>query len=107
MPATLDGDRTRRVVPALMDRLGLARLTWSGTAWAARSASVAAAEEPERVDRLVLIDAAGFNLAPADRPWMLRVVGAPAVAAMIERLPVRAAPASPLACARCSTTTRW
>jgi hypothetical protein len=33
----------------------------------------------------MLIDSAGFNLAPSDRPWLLRVTGSPALAAMIER----------------------
>jgi pimeloyl-ACP methyl ester carboxylesterase len=38
-------------------------------------ASVTAATRPERVRRLVLIDAAGFNLAPGDRPALLNAIG--------------------------------
>jgi pimeloyl-ACP methyl ester carboxylesterase len=52
-------------------------------------ASAFAAAEPARVSRLVLVDSAGFNLAPEDRPWLLRVAGAPGASAVLEKLPVR------------------
>ena len=48
-----------------------------------------AAEHPERVERLVLIDAAGFNLAAADRPWLLRAMGSRAMAGILEGLPLK------------------
>ncbi|HVR72479.1 MAG TPA: alpha/beta fold hydrolase, partial [Vicinamibacteria bacterium] len=52
-------------------------------------ASAFAAAEPHRVARLVLIDSAGFNLEPEDRPWLLRVAGSPGASAVLENLPVR------------------
>ncbi len=48
-----------------------------------------AAERPERVERLVLVDAAGFNLQEKKRPWPLRLVGSAPVAALLDRMPLR------------------
>ena len=72
-----------------MDRLGSRAPRWWATAWAARSRWRWPREHPERVDRLVLIDSAGFNLAAADRPWLLRVAGRRPVARLVEALPLR------------------
>jgi pimeloyl-ACP methyl ester carboxylesterase len=41
------------------------------------------------VRRLVLVDAAGFNLEETKRPWPIRAVGSPRVAAVLDRLPLR------------------
>jgi pimeloyl-ACP methyl ester carboxylesterase len=51
-------------------------------------AVVIAAEHPERVLRLVLIDSGGFNAAQARRPPLLRMIGA-VPPALLERLPLR------------------
>ena len=64
------------------------------TAWAAPSPCVTAATHPQRVRRLVLIDAAGFNLAAADRPAVVRALGA-VPPAVFELLPL-ARPATTL-----------
>jgi pimeloyl-ACP methyl ester carboxylesterase len=72
-------------VPRFMERLGIPRATLVGHSLGGGVATVVAARHPERVDRLILIDAAGFNLAPADRPWLLRLMSWPPAAAMIER----------------------
>jgi pimeloyl-ACP methyl ester carboxylesterase len=55
---------------------------------------VTAAGQPQRVRRLVLVDAAGFNLAAADRPAVVRALGA-VPAAVFELLPL-ARPATTL-----------
>jgi pimeloyl-ACP methyl ester carboxylesterase len=49
-----------------------------------------AAQEPDRVTRLALLAPAGFNLAPADRPWLLRLAGSPA-GRVLEAMPARRA----------------
>jgi pimeloyl-ACP methyl ester carboxylesterase len=49
-------------------------------------AAAVAAEHPDRVSALVLIDAAGFNLEPGAGPPLLRLVTSP-VAALLEPLP--------------------
>ena len=79
------------LVLGLMDRLGLARASLVGSSLGGGAAVVAAATRPERVDRLVLIDSVGFNLAPRDRPWLLRAAGFRPVARLLEALPVRRA----------------
>lgn len=77
------------VVVALMDHLGLERAAMVGNSLGGSIAAMVAAERPDRVSHLVLIDSAGFNFDPADRPWLLRLVAAPGVAALAERLPMR------------------
>ena len=60
-----------------MDELGLARASLVGNSLGGAVASVVAARQPARVDRLVLIDAAGFNLRAADRPALVRLASHP------------------------------
>ena len=89
-----------------MDRLGIARATLVGNSMGGAVAVVrGGATAPERVERLVLIDAAGFNLAPpSGRPCCCVVARSAAGAA--------ARPAADprrwwqRRSARCSTTTR-
>jgi pimeloyl-ACP methyl ester carboxylesterase len=77
------------LVAGLMDRLGLARASLVGNSLGGGVAVVMAARHPERVDRLVLIDSVGYNLASADRPWLLRVAGRAPMARLVEALPLR------------------
>jgi pimeloyl-ACP methyl ester carboxylesterase len=80
-----------RLVVGLMDRLGLDRASLAGNSLGGGAAVLVAAHHPDRVDRLVLIDSVGYNLAAKDRPWLLRVAGSRPLARMIEALPVRRA----------------
>ena len=89
IPAGLTGSRLARVVPALMDQLAIPRATLVGNSLGGGVAAVVAARHPDRVERLVLLDAAGFNLAPSDRPLMLRLIGSAPSVALLEHLPVR------------------
>jgi pimeloyl-ACP methyl ester carboxylesterase len=89
LPDHVSGDRYPRVLKSFLDELGVARVHLVGHSLGGAIASAFSASEPGRVDRLVLLDSAGFNVAPADRPWLLRVAGSPALAVAIERLPVR------------------
>ncbi len=89
IPRPLQAASYPGVVLAVMDRLGLDRATVVGNSLGGSVAVAVAGERPERVDRLVVIDSAGFNFRASDRPWMLRLVAAPGVAAVAERLPVR------------------
>jgi pimeloyl-ACP methyl ester carboxylesterase len=86
------GYSAARYVTALrsfLDDMGLARVRLVGHSLGGAVASAFAAVEPDRIERLVLVDAAGFNLAPRDRPWLLRLGGAPGVAPILEALPLR------------------
>lgn len=88
VPARYDSEQAVRSVTGLMDRLGVARASLVGNSLGGAIAVVIAARHPERVDRLVLIDAAGYNFAPKDRPWLLRCAGA-VPGALAEALPMR------------------
>jgi pimeloyl-ACP methyl ester carboxylesterase len=80
-----------RLVVGLMDRLGIARASLVGNSMGGGVAVVVAGRHPDRVDRLVLIDSVGYNLAPGDRPWLLRAAGWKPAARLIEALPIRRA----------------
>jgi pimeloyl-ACP methyl ester carboxylesterase len=88
-PPGFSAARYVTVLRGFLDALGLARVRLVGHSLGGAVASAFAAAEPERVERLVLVDAAGFNLAPEDRPWLLRVGGWPGVAPVLEALPLR------------------
>ena len=88
-PPDLSSDEYPRVVLGLLDRLGISRATLVGNSLGGSVAVAVAAERPALVRRLVLVDAAGFNLQEKKRPWVVRVVGAAPVSAVLDRLPVR------------------
>ena len=88
-PADLSFDLYPRVVVALMDQLGISRASLVGNSLGGAVGSVVAARHPARVDRLVLIDAAGFNLRSADRPAMVRLASHPLAEAILSRLPLK------------------
>jgi len=90
MPPDLTFAAYPPTVLGLMDQLGLARASLVGNSMGGAAAAAIAADHPDRVERLVLIDSAGLNLAPKDRPAVLRLVGA-LPGAVLERLPVRRA----------------
>lgn len=88
-PSDLSFETCHRVAIGLMDQLGIPRASVVGHSLGGAVALVIAARQPERVDRLVLIDAAGFNLRLEDRPTLVRVSSHPAAEAFFTRLPVR------------------
>ncbi len=90
-PADLSFDLFPRVVLGLMDRLGIHRATLVGNSMGGAVAVVIAARRPERVERLVLIDAAGYNTDPGERPWILRLVSSRPASGVLDRLPLRGA----------------
>jgi pimeloyl-ACP methyl ester carboxylesterase len=77
------------LVVGLMDRLRVPRAALVGNSLGGGVAIAVAATHPERVDHLVLIDSVGYNLAPRDRPWLLRVMGSRPAAGLAEALPLR------------------
>jgi len=72
----------------LLDRLGIARASLVGHSLGGAVATIVAARHPAGVDRLVLLDAAGFSLGPSDRPWLLRLLASD-VGRVLTRLPRR------------------
>jgi pimeloyl-ACP methyl ester carboxylesterase len=74
--AGLSAEDLMRATGALVDGLGLERYDLVGHSLGGAVASVTASQRPAQVRRLVLIDAAGFNLAPRERPTILRALSA-------------------------------
>jgi len=72
-PADLSLDAFPAAVIGLMDRLGIERTALVGNSMGGATAAIVAATAPERVSRLVLLDAAGFNMEPEARPFMVRL----------------------------------
>jgi len=70
-PADLSFEDFPRAVLGLMDHLGIETAALVGNSMGGAIAAIVAAERPERVAALVLIDAAGFNLGPSERPRMV------------------------------------
>jgi len=87
-PADLAFPDLPRAVLGLMDRLGLSRATLVGNSMGGATVALVAAVHPERVAALVLVDSAGFNRTPRERPAMLRFATSSA-GSMLEWLPVR------------------
>jgi pimeloyl-ACP methyl ester carboxylesterase len=88
VPRPASGERLLRSVVGLMDRLGIARASIVGNSLGGAIAVALAAQFPDRVDRIVLVDPAGYNFAPADRPFVLRLAAA-VPAPVLEVLPIR------------------
>ena len=85
-PADLSFEELPAAVVGLMDHLGVRRAALVGNSMGGAVVAVLAAERPERVSALVLVDAAGFNLEPRDQPEMVRLVTSP-LAPLLARLP--------------------
>jgi pimeloyl-ACP methyl ester carboxylesterase len=88
-PPDLDGSRFPALVVELMDRLDIHEAALVGNSMGGATAVGVAATHPDRVTALVLIDSAGFNLAPEGRPWILRLAGSDSSARWLERMHVR------------------
>jgi pimeloyl-ACP methyl ester carboxylesterase len=72
-PASLSFEDLPRAVLGLMDQLGIERAALVGNSMGGATAALVAAREPGRVSALVLVDAAGFNLEPAQQPGLVRL----------------------------------
>jgi pimeloyl-ACP methyl ester carboxylesterase len=86
IPPGLSAEIYPRTVTGLLDRLGIERASLVGHSLGGAVVLFVAASQPERVDRLVLLDAAGFHLTPAERPWLLRLLASDA-GGVLARLP--------------------
>ncbi len=89
IPSRLTPDLQARVVLGVLDQLAVRRASLVGNSLGGALALVLAATQPDRVERLVLIDAAGFNFAMADRPLLLRALTVLPGAGLLDRSPRR------------------
>jgi pimeloyl-ACP methyl ester carboxylesterase len=85
-------DLTWRTLPAavlgLMDRLAIPHAALVGNSLGGAVALTLALDHRERVDRLLLVDAAGYNLAAGKRPLALRLAGS-RLGRVADFLPIR------------------
>jgi 4,5:9,10-diseco-3-hydroxy-5,9,17-trioxoandrosta-1(10),2-diene-4-oate hydrolase len=88
-PEDLSFDLFPRVALAFLDQFGWERAALAGNSMGGAVAAVVAAHHPSRVDRLVLIDAAGFNLRAAEAPVMVRLTMHPLAARLLPLVPVK------------------
>jgi pimeloyl-ACP methyl ester carboxylesterase len=66
-------------IHALLDQLGVARVVLAGNSFGGQIALQATLDRPARVDRLVLLDAAGYPLAPTSVPLGFRLARLPLI----------------------------
>jgi pimeloyl-ACP methyl ester carboxylesterase len=95
-PADYRGDTYARFVLDLMDALQIRRAVIGGNSLGGEIAWRAATLAPERFERLILVDAAGYALAPQDVPLGFRLAYLPVVGRISEHLLPRALVASSL-----------
>jgi pimeloyl-ACP methyl ester carboxylesterase len=88
-PDDLVFDDGLRTVRGLLDTLGVPRAHFVGNSMGGALSLIMAARDPARVDRVVVLDSAGFNMESAERPFMVRVMASRAAAVFSEALPVR------------------
>lgn len=76
-PDDYRGDTLARFTLDLLDTLGLQRVVLAGHALGGEVAWRVASLAPQRVDRLILVDASGYDEAPQELPPGLRLAGLP------------------------------
>jgi pimeloyl-ACP methyl ester carboxylesterase len=75
-----------RFVAALMDKLGVQRFVIGGNSLGGEVAWAVAHAHPQRVSRLILVDAAGYRFEPKSVPLGFRVAGMPALQPLMRNL---------------------
>lgn len=90
-PADLSFDDNPRAVLGVMDRLGIEKAHFVGNSMGGALSLLMAARHPARVDRVVILDAAGFAMKPDERPFLVQLLASGATGAIARRLPVRRA----------------
>jgi pimeloyl-ACP methyl ester carboxylesterase len=78
-------------IVALMDALAIPKAHFVGNSMGGGISLVMAAHRPDRVDHLVIIDSAGFDMRPSERPFMVRVIGSETAGFIADRAPIRRA----------------
>jgi pimeloyl-ACP methyl ester carboxylesterase len=91
------GDTYARFVFDVLDALGVQRAVVGGNSLGGEIAWRMATLAPQRVDRLILVDAAGYDLAPASVPLGFRIARVPVLNRLGEHLLPRALVAASVA----------
>jgi pimeloyl-ACP methyl ester carboxylesterase len=88
-PGDLSFDDNPQAVVRLMDVLGIEKAHFVGNSMGGALSLFLAARHPTRVDRVIVLDAAGFAMKPDERPFLVQLLASGATGAIAERLPVR------------------
>lgn len=88
-PADLSFGDYQPALVGLMNALGVPKAHFVGNSMGGAVSLVMAARERDRVDRVVIIDSAGFNLKPEERPFLATLLASRAAGAFADRLPVK------------------
>jgi pimeloyl-ACP methyl ester carboxylesterase len=95
-PDDYRGDTLAHFVLDLLDALKLPRVVLAGNSLGGELAWRVATLAPQRVERLVLVDAAGYAFTPESQPLAFRIARIPALSWLTENLLPRAAVAASL-----------
>jgi pimeloyl-ACP methyl ester carboxylesterase len=85
-PPDLTIEELPAAVVGLMDALAIERAVLVGNSLGGSVCALLAARDPGRVSGLVLVDSAGYNFDPADRPLVFRLTAGP-LGPLVGRLP--------------------
>jgi len=88
-PADLAFEDLPKTVTGLMDALGVRRAHLAGNSLGGAVSLLLAARQPQRVDRVVILDSAGFRMKPNERPFIFRFLGSRAAGVIGDGLPIR------------------
>jgi pimeloyl-ACP methyl ester carboxylesterase len=88
-PPDLSFAELPEAVLGLMDELRIQKAHLVGSSLGGAVSVAIAARQADRVDRLVILDSAGFNRQPGERPFMVQVMGSSVAGEIGARLPVR------------------
>jgi pimeloyl-ACP methyl ester carboxylesterase len=75
-----------RFVTALLDKLGVQRFVIAGNSLGGEVAWAVAHAQPQRVDRLILVDAAGYRIESVSIPLAFRIAGTPGLRSLMANI---------------------
>lgn len=78
-----------QTVTGLMDALGVEKAHFVGNSMGGAVSLQMAARAPARVDHLVVLDSAGFNMSPSERPFVIQLLASKAAGSLAEGLKIR------------------
>jgi pimeloyl-ACP methyl ester carboxylesterase len=73
-----------RFIDQLLDQLALPRVVLAGNSFGGQLALATCLAHPQRVDKLILVDAAGYAIAPTSLPMGFRLARLPAMGKLME-----------------------
>ena len=88
-PDDLSFDEYGGTVVGLMETLGVQRAHFVGNSMGGAIALLMAARQGDRVDRVVVLDSAGFAMRPSERPFIIQLLASKGAAFLVEGFPLR------------------